>query len=170
MGGYGEEPGALPPQRSGLVTALAVLNFVFGGLAIVCGLLGLLGGALLSGGGSTGKEIQRQVEKQLEKEGVQVPGGTVQDLGKIIMFQAVLSLLWGTGAIVGGVGLISRRNWGRILTLVCAGVSALLALLSLWQVFQGGGVGAIVNVLIYIFYAAFAFIVLLNPQVNREFS
>jgi hypothetical protein len=94
----------------------------------------------------------------------------VQTVGVIIMATAVLTLLWGGLAIAGGVGLIKRRNWGRILTLVLGGIAGVLAILSLIGTFQGGGVASLVNVLIYAGYAVFAFVVLLNPQNAREFA
>ena len=168
--------GYVAPQRSGLVTALAVINFVFGGLGILCGLLAFLGGALVASAGSAGNDFERQLEEKMREQGVQVKGGaggggkTVQALGAIIMISAVISLLWGAGAIAGGVGLIKRRNWGRILTLVLAGVAGLLAILSLIQTFLGAGAGGLVSVIIYVAYAVFAFVVLLNPQAAREFA
>ncbi len=167
-GGYGVRP------RSGLVTAMAVINFVFGGLGILCGILGFLGGAFLASAGSAGSDFERELERQMRQKGVQVPGGqvtskTVQTVGTIVMITSLVSLLWGAGAITGGIGLIGRKNWGRILTLVLAGVSGLLAILSLIQIGSTGAMG-LLNVLIYGFYTVFAFVVLLNPNRAREFA
>jgi hypothetical protein len=178
-GGWEPEPvsGGLPPPpaRSGLVTALAVINFVLGGLSIICGLLLFLGGAFLTSAGGAGGEFERQFEQKMREQGVEVKGGqiggkTVQAIGAIVMIIATVTLLWGAGAIAGGVGLIGRRNWGKILTLVLAGVAGVLAILSLIQTFQGGGAMGLLNVVIYVGYAVFAFVVLLNPQISREFT
>jgi hypothetical protein len=147
---------------------MAVINFVFGGLGILCGILAFLGGALL---GSAGSGAATEFERAARAQGLELKGGaaTVQTVGAIIMITAVISLAWGAGAIAGGVGLLGRKNWGRILTLVLAGVSGLLAILSLIQI-GSAGAGALLNVLIYGFYAVFAFVVLLSPQRAQEFS
>jgi hypothetical protein len=157
------QPGAQP--RSGGVTAVAVVNFVLGGLAILCGLLAFLGGAILSGAGSVSKEM----EAEMRKKGVEVKSGDIQAAGNLVMIVSFVTIGWGVCAIIGGIGLIGRKQWGRMLTLILAGVAVILALFGLYQTVSVSAMN-ILNVLIYGGYAALVFIILLKPQVAQEFS
>ncbi len=65
--------------------------------------------------------------------------------------------------LIAGYGVIKRRKWGRILTLVLGAIAALFAGLSLMQ-FNLVGAG------MYGSYAALVFSVLLKPEYAAEFS
>jgi hypothetical protein len=81
---------------------------------------------------------------------------------------AFLYLLVGAGGIAAGVGVVNRRPWGRILTLVLAGLCIVLAILALLGVFAGQTIN-LVAVAIFAGYAIVCFVILLNPQNAREF-
>jgi hypothetical protein len=158
--------GSMPPmaQRSGGVTAVAVVNFVLGGLGILCGLLAFLVGGLLAGGGG------EMVEKEMKRQGKEFKAdGGLATAGTIIMIASIIRIGWGAGAIVGGIGLLGRKQWGRTLCLALAGVAAVLALLDLYATFAQG-FSNIVAVLFDGGYAAMVFIILLKPEVAAEFS
>jgi uncharacterized membrane protein (DUF2068 family) len=159
--------GAPPPtgQRSGGVTAVAIVNFVLGGLAILCGLLGFLGGAVLSSAGSLSKEM----EADMRKKGMEVKSGDLQSAGTKAMFLSVVNLGWGVAAIVSGIGLIGRKQWGKLIALVLGAIAVLLALFALYQMFAESFM-SILSVLIYGGYAATVFLILLKPEVKAEFS
>jgi hypothetical protein len=163
-GQYGMPPAAGAP-RSGGVTAVAIVNFVLGGLAILCGLLGFLGGAVLSGASTLTKEM----EAEMKKKGVEVKSGELQSAGTKAMIQSLVSLAWGAGAIVGGVGLIGRKQWGRSIALILAGVAVLMGLFALYQMFAESFMN-ILSLLIYGGYAALVFIILMKPESQAEFS
>jgi hypothetical protein len=177
---YEEEVPRRRVGKSGQVTAIAVVNFVFGGLSLLCGLLMLVGAGLVGAAGSaaTNPRIQTQglppeVAEKIAKEFGKTQataGTTVGMLTTLLMIIAVVYLLWGAGAITAGVGLLQRRNWGRLLAMVLAGVAGVLALVQLVLVFMGGGVQGLVGVALNAAYAAWVFTVLLKPNVAREFS
>jgi len=157
--------------KSGAVTAVAVINFVFGALTLLCGLLFMLGGALF---GSMFGAISDAAAKQ--------PNVNPADAQKIAdlaakgggWFAAIFAvigfvvLLFGIFAIIGGVGVIGRKQWGRILTLVLGALAGLLTLL-----FLAGSIvspGNIIPVVFFGAYCALVFVILLKQQYAVEFS
>lgn len=87
--------------RPGVITAVAVLMFVGGGLSVLAGLLAVGGGGML--GDAFGG------------------GGTLAVFG-------ILVLAVGAVQIYAGVQILGLRERGRILGIVIAGLSALLTL------------------------------------------
>ena len=151
-----------PAGGSGAVTAVAIVNFVFGVLQLACGGCIALGGGLIAGlaGGMAGElseqnpDVDPQAVEAIEAMG-QVGGGLIVVLG-------IAYLLFGVLLLVAGFGVLKRQSWGRILTLVLGGVAAALAILGITS---GEWVGTIAN----IGYAILVFIVLLNKQNAAEF-
>lgn len=90
-------------------------------------------------------------------------------LATLLIILALAYLLIGVGGILGGVGVMNRRAWGRILTFVLAGVTALLALLNLISVFLGN-IPGLIAIVTFGGYTITVLILLLNPQSAREFS
>src|SRR5262245_29595957 len=86
--------GAPGGQKSGANTAVGVLNFVIGGLSLVCGFLTFGTMALLA-------------------EAARVAGGLASLLATLAIIFAVLLLAVGGGGIAAGVGVLQRRAWGR---------------------------------------------------------
>lgn len=108
-------------QRPGLVTAVAVINFIFGGLGIlgaVCGgigilFLGAMANAQPQGGGPNPiKELIEVFEN--------IPGYI-----PFVIVSMVLGLIAAVMLIVSGFGLLKMRNWARIFC-ICYGVYLLL--------------------------------------------
>jgi hypothetical protein len=130
-------------SQSAAVTGVAVLSFVYGALYMLCG----LGATVL--GGVLGKALSADIRGQLM-------GGAA---GLVAGF---LILALGIPNFVAGYGVLKRRHWGRILTLVLAGLYGFLALSSavnhdLGFVLSGP-------------YFLFVFVVLLDRRYTAEFD
>ena len=212
----GVEVRRAPKGKSGLVTAIAVINFVLGGLALLCGAIMLAFASMFTGASAaiatTGpmlvaqvpqpgqggmpkgfpspeemKKLQEEAMKKMQgdpqfqdmmkkanvnaRQGRAAVSGALAMIGTIIMIISIVNILWGGAAIAGGVGLLKRRNWGRILTLVLGGVAGTVGILYLVTMFMGApAMSVIPSFLIYVGYAAFVFIVLLKPDIRREFA
>ena len=176
---YEREPRARV-TKSGQVTAIAIVNFVLGGLSVLGGLCVSLSGVLFGGLSSAAKGTQVQVQgmnpQQAEKFARDMAklqsqvGGSFAWLATVLVVMGVVILVWGAAAITDGVGVLKRRSWGRLLALVLAGVSAVLALIYLVLAFMGGGAMAFINAALFVGYAVWVFIVMTKPSVVREFS
>jgi hypothetical protein len=102
-------------RRPGSVTTFAILNFVFAGLLLICGvnsMAGNKGDATITVNG-----VRRTIDlnDHLRDE---VPG-----YGAYPVITLIVSLLLAAGFIVSGVGLLQVQNWGRILAVVSAGAT-----------------------------------------------
>jgi hypothetical protein len=196
--GAEQQWGGAPATRSGLVTAIAVTNFVLGGLSLVCGLIGLLFASWFTGAGAALAsatpvlvsqvpqapegmpkfEMPKIDNKQFEEAAKKAFGetraaasGVLGFLGTLIMILSLLNILWGGAAIAGGIGLLKRQNWGRLVTLVLAGVAGFVGILYIVTIFMGAPLMSVVlNVLLYLGYAGFVFFVLLKPEIRAEFA
>ena len=95
--------------RSGSVTAVGIVTIIIGSLSALSGLCVLVSVLIASvdrGGGFAGEQLGFVV-------GIMI---------------GLVVLLWSIGMIVGGIGVLSRNSWGRILTLVVAAFGILLGL------------------------------------------
>jgi hypothetical protein len=149
-------------EQSGLVTAVAVVNFVLASLWVI-GIIAaiIFGGAILSMFSSIAKSNPpaNQVQAQQAQQAV----NAAATIGGIAI--AVASTCFGIFAAcfaVAGYGVLKRRQWGRIMTLVLGGLTAILALLSLLSLSP--------TVVVYAGYTAFVYIVLLNRRYGAEFA
>jgi hypothetical protein len=154
------------PQRSSAVTGVAVINFVIGGLVLLIGMCGFLGVLVEAsegwrhGGGLAGREFA------------------------IVFIIILFILIWSIGAIIAGVGVISRRQWGRVLTLILGGIAMVktlsaivLCVLFLSSVrgpvdddsFLGFMLLAMLG-LMYLGYGIWTYVVLLNSRYGAEFG
>ncbi len=159
-------PMSMPPQaRSGAVTALAVVNFIFGALRLLDGGLCVCGGALAAlWAGTAEPETGR-----LTLEYIFAPVAGI--LAPFAVVIGVISMILGVPSIIAGFGVLKRRQWGRILTLILGGLSGAMAVFNLLNaVFNLGVTPNIVGLLIQGGYCAFVFIVLLNKQYAAEFQ
>ena len=150
------EPTAVPagpPAKSGAVTAVAIVNFVFGGLDLLCGLLVLVGGAAVAG----------LVAVAGHEGGAGPEAGTVAAVvGGLIIVFAVFQMLLGVPTILAGVGVLKRARWGRILTLVLGALSGVLAVFNLFSL-------DIRDAILHGGYCAMVYAILLNKQYAAEF-
>ncbi len=104
-----DDRGVYRRERSGAVTGVAVFSFVLGGIVLVLGLCMLMVVLVAMGDNRRG--------------GILPPGADALLAVVILLFAALI--LWSVGILISGVGLIQRRQWGRILTLVLAVIGAL---------------------------------------------
>ena len=137
-------------KRPGGLTALAVLNFVFGGIGAIAALIGFGGLALIKEAIETAKEH----------------GGTYT--GQSLSMAYVAVALTGLGAlllIVSGVGYIKQskfagRTLGTVYALISLGGTALS-----WA--TGGGVGVVG--IIFCVYPLLT-LILLNSSFKNDFT
>jgi hypothetical protein len=155
-----------PPRkpRSGVVGALAVLNFVVGPLVIMFGVCaGLMSGVLP-------ETLQFLLG---------VPGG-LGDSAMAIIIPLVAIFLWGAAAIVTAIGLLYRGGWARILALLNGGCAFPVGLLyfTLAMLFMVGTttedrayhvIMSLAKTVFFLGYGIWTYIVLLNPKRTEEF-
>jgi len=163
----GDSGGGMRPmgQRSGAVTAVAIINYILGGLSVLCGILlmvaftmfaSLLGGAAAE----AGKNDPRAAEAAGGLMGMFAGMGVV--LGAcMLVFSAIY--------IFAGYGVMNRKQWGRILTLVLGALAGLGAVFALFSIGKAPG-SAIMQIAINGGYCAFVYITLLNSENAAEFS
>jgi hypothetical protein len=151
--GYGAPVGS---ARPGMVTAAAVLAFIWGGLGILFGLIGLAAGSVLSTATSAVCN-----DATLDRDTVtacNAAGG----LGSFLIIVTIGTIVIAGLMIWGGVVALNGKN-GQILVIAC-GVYALLAILSV--IASGFGftylLGFVIPVLIVVF--------LLNAQSKAWFK
>ena len=155
------------PQRSGAVTGVAIINFVLGGLVILFGLCGFLA-ALVEA-----------------SEGWRHGGGLAGVGFAVFVVIDLFVLIWAVGAIIAGVGVINRRQWGRVLTLILGGIAGVKSLLAIFLMFMVMAspargpfdddrfVGLMVLMmlaLLYLGYCIWTYVVLLNSRYGAEFG
>lgn len=166
MAGYPEPPPG-PLRKSEGVTALAVANFVLGGLQFCGGMCLTLAFTALASLFHFAMQNQADVAEDAEKAktaftivGLIASFGAV--VGLVIVFFAALF-------IAAGFGLLYRRQWGRILTMVLGVLAALVGLAGLTQITHDPG-NALYQVAGGVGYCVFAFYVLLDRKTAEEFT
>jgi hypothetical protein len=166
--------------KSGQVTAIAIVNFVLGGLSVLAGACVSLGGLLFGGLSSAASNSKITVQGMTPEQAEQfrrdmaklqaAAGGSLAWVATLLVIMGIVSLIWGAAAIADGVGVLNRKNWGRMLALILAGIAGVLALVSIVLGIMGGGIPSFVNGVLYLAYAGWVFSVMLNKNVAREFS
>jgi hypothetical protein len=157
------------PPRSGAVTAAAVLNFVFGALHVLCGgLLGMVVAVLNSGD-------EQFIEDFKEGFGGEPPPNmTWEEMFEIVTIAigvfVVIALITAVLAIIAGVGVIKRRNWGRVLALIIAVVSLLIGILAIVGSVQQGDASGWLGVIFYVGYGIIMFVLLLSSGASADFN
>ena len=155
-----DEPGG-PRPRGAAVTVLAVTTMILGFLQTFCCLCGLGSLSMLPEmlnqmreNPSVSAEQMRQLEEIQEM---------IDQNRNLITAQVVLGIVTGVLMIVGGLGLLNRKAWARILVLVIAFLSGALGGLA---AVQQSWLFAAIN----IGYCVWALAVLLNERNAAEFS
>jgi hypothetical protein len=164
-----DEVGIAKRNRSGMVTAVGIVG-------IILGSLGLLAGACTGCLGAFFPMLQEFAKQNANDPNM---AKAAQDLARIpawfIIAEAVVALFRGTGLLVGGIGVLKRRNLGRMLVLAMAafGVVAyfidLVGALAMGFLEPSGIPANAVGGLFICGFALFAFIVLLMPKNAAEF-
>ena len=102
-----------PAARPSVVTSVAVLLFIRGGLSILGGLIALTGGSFLAGFGGTGA----------------------------LVVWGIIALLVGIVEIWAGTGILNLREQARMVALLVVGLDAALTVIFLIQGAGGGIIG-----------------------------
>jgi hypothetical protein len=118
--GYGTTTGTVRP---GMVTAAAVLAFIWGGLGILFGLLGLVAGSVLTSVGGAVCNSSNLSAVDAANCGTVAGAGTFLIIVTIGLIVVAALMIWG------GVVALNGKN-GQILVIAC-GVYAALAILSI---------------------------------------
>jgi hypothetical protein len=173
----------MPRERPTSVLVMAILNFVFGGLGVVCVCCAGISLALMFGLASGSPEFAKY-SAAIERE---IPAYKI-----IAIASLVISLFLSILLIASGAGLLSMQTWGRWTAVVWAVLSILYSILVLvLTVFvsnpvmeraakelPGGGggqavMGEIVGIVEYgviIIYAIALLIVMFLPDVSAAFA
>jgi hypothetical protein len=106
-----QQPGSA--ARPSVVTTVAVLLFIRGGLSILGGIIALTGGSLLAGFGGTGA----------------------------LVVWGMIALLVGIIEIWAGTGILNLREQARMVALLVVGFDAALTIIFLIQGAGGGVIG-----------------------------
>ncbi len=140
-------------DRPGSVTAVAIIQLVFGVIGALFSLLGILGGALF---GSALSNVSEHAEDPQAAAAFAAIGGGV------ILVLSVIGLLTSALSILFSIGLLQLKTWGWIGSLIIQGIGLLS---NLAQVVGGNflsAIGLIVGgVIIFI---------LLQPTAKRAFE
>ena len=166
------------PAHSGAVTGVGVVSIVVSVLFLLCG--GSFGvcGVFCASAGMAARQ-----------QGNILPPEMFETAGGILIGWALLHLLLGVGLLMGGIVTLQRRKWGRVMTLILAGVVGLLGVAhvvfaALVGASDGGGlfgnadpedriVQAVIGGLwglLYVGYAVWVYVVLLNAHNRAEFD
>jgi len=143
-----------PPHQvddgtSGMITTLAVVNYVFGGFQVFCGLcIAAMGGTIF---GALGID-------QSDPD-VQMGAGI---FSAIVIVIGIVTIILGLPTLLAGYGIQKRAQWGRILTIVLAVISGFFAVaqglqLSPGAILSGG-------------YAIFALVILFDEKYAKHFN
>jgi hypothetical protein len=154
--------------RSGAVTAVGIIGILFGAFNTIIGVAVMVAGpaimAWLFGAASSAIDTSKLTPEQRQALGqasqaVQAGGGIMAMLAG---FVGVCFLIFGLPTLFGGIGVVNRRQWGRILTIVMA------IFFGLWGVLNILGAN-IVGFVIDVGFCVFALVVLFNSKFAAEF-
>jgi len=163
------------PRRSrrrgsgaGSITGVGVITIILGSLSLLCGVCVMIGG--IAGAGAAGGRFGPNV----------MPFGQGA-IASIAIAIALVILILGVLYLIGGIGVLQRRNWGRIVTLVSAGFSGVAGVFLVLS-FIGNLISpmpmeakimpvlvALLGALVCFAHCIMSFIVLLNSDNAREF-
>jgi hypothetical protein len=169
-------------RRPGSVTTFAILNFVFAGLLLICGVMAV---AADTKGDVTINGVRTDLNDYLTSE---VPGYAAYPVMTL-----VLRLLLAVGFVISGIGLLQVQNWGRILAVVSASLAIVYQLgdsiyelgfvvpairnlvarvpLGLGGVATGAATaGAVIRALIIVAYSIVLLVCMLQAHMARVFA
>jgi hypothetical protein len=98
----------MPGRRPASYTTFAVLNFVYGGLLLLCAVCSGIDTPITV----NNRDVTQELKTFLNQE---IPNYSVYKIGG-----AVFGFFLAAGLIAAGVGLLYTQTWGRVLGLVCA--------------------------------------------------
>jgi hypothetical protein len=112
-----------------MVTAAGVVMIIFGALLSLLGVFALIGGAFISGSGSS-----------LDSQFPGMGGVTAGAVGGVIIVFALIFLALGILDILAGANVFGGRGWARITGIVLAAIFAVISLLGIGGSSQNGGI------------------------------
>ncbi len=115
-------------RRTGGMTAVGVLNIVFGAIGALFAILIVLGGGMMAAMGA-GMEAEFGAEFEGAAAGAAGLGGIMAIVG-IVAFGASAAMLFS------GIGVLGLKPWGRKLAMVCGGAWAVLNIITLFSGFN----------------------------------
>jgi hypothetical protein len=147
------------------VTTVAVLSLVIGGLLTLLGLAVMVGGtamaAWLLGHASDAANTANLTPEAREAAAKLAAAGT----GFFAWIFGIIGVCWivfGLPALIGGIGVMNRRSWGRILTIVMAILFILFGALEL--------IGPLFLIgIIMVAYGVVSLVILFNSKYAAEF-
>lgn len=141
-----------PVTRPRIVTAGSITLIVLGALSLLIGVVSLLFGVVLAGGDAA--EIAPGLE------------GIMGPFGGMLIFIAILVLIYGALEIWAGINALGGRSWARVTGIVLSVIGAAL--------FVGGLLGATEEganpVLNIVFIAAYVFVIFALATGGRWFG
>ncbi|MCW5777180.1 MAG: hypothetical protein KIS87_12150 [Phycisphaeraceae bacterium] len=140
-------------NRTGGMTAVAVLNFILGGWGMLGGLFLALGGGLLA---VFGGAVSASGESG---------GGAGAGIGLTLV--GLLGLFAGLLLVVGGVGILKMKPWARRACLAYAGIAVIVNLAGIALLSTGFGLTQIIG---FAYPAIIAYLFLANPQWKQAFT
>ncbi len=119
----------MSPARPTAVTVIAILHLIFGGLGLLCSLIGLLMQSLIDPtmfmnmggappGGAPGVNPQEMVK--------QIQDRMPDYMHTVAIAHEAVGVLLSILLVVAGIGLLQMRPWARVLSILYAVVSILL--------------------------------------------
>ena len=120
-------------KRTGGMTAVGVLNIVFGSLGALFAILIVLGGGMVAAMGS-GMESAIAAEVEGAAAGAAGMGGRMAIVG-MIGFVACAALVFS------GIGVLGLKPWGRKLSMIFGGAWAVLNIITLFSGFNPVSLG-----------------------------
>jgi len=142
-------------DRPGIVTAGSITLIVLGALSLLGGVLFMLGGALFAGADSS--------------EALDVPPGMEGMAGAfagMLIFIAILVLLYGALEIWAGINALGGRSWARITGIVLSVIGAALFIGGLLTATEEGA-NPVLNI---VFIAAYVFVIFALATGGRWFG
>ncbi len=111
-------------KRTGGMTAVGVLNIVFGAIGALFAILIVLGGGMMAAMGAG-------MEAEFEGAAAGAAGvGGIMAIAGIVAFGASAAMLFS------GIGVLGLKPWGRKLAMVCGGAWAVLNIITLFSGFN----------------------------------
>ncbi|MBM4067571.1 MAG: hypothetical protein FJ271_01295 [Planctomycetes bacterium] len=174
--GYDDRPSE-PRTASAAVTLVGILNLVFATLVVVVSVGLIIGGptilAMLTGAHDDALAVMQQhqnVDPKLVQQHKEMVRG-VAALGTMVFILAgsCTFIIGGIPLILAGIGLLKRRQWGRVLTLVLGGLTILSCInliVNNWPLNRNGWITFSVQAA----YAIIVYVILLMPAYAREFA
>jgi len=148
-----QKPSSFDREKTDLVTILGIVSIVFGGLKLLCG------GGVLFGFQYFYDELVQFLASGDYPSPEQL-SSTIQFV--LVVFVLLFVVIPGILQVVGGTGVLKRKNWGRILTIILGGLDAVLALPNLLS-------GNVVGFALAGGWGVFALYVLLSDPYQTEF-